>query len=773
MIKLLNISHLFLAISIVLSLLAIDGFVAQRQYSSMSIELTELGHDALSLRDEAIAFNSGYAITPYLFTKEIVESEKALDLFLNDIHSLSFGLFLGKADDIHAVIEQYSNQHVNLMQSIDNLVALIIARNDALNAINSLSDTDQLLNTSFAQAESATQHHLQIYHKVNMEVSGLLDDLLLGETAEFVEEAENKIKNLALITLQASFTYFILALVSFIAYILFSSWLRVNKLKQLNNELTEASENADKASEAKTLFLATMSHELRTPMNGVLGMAELIVDETNEDLTRKHAKIIGESGKHLMTILNDILDFSKVEQGEMAFEKVSFNMATLLDPVANSLRPVAYDKNITLEIDSNVPSGLYFINDSSRLRQVIFNLVGNAIKFTDKGHVRVTSDFDPDAKWLYFFIEDTGVGIPQDRLAHIFEPFRQAETSTSRRFGGTGLGLSIVKKIILQMKGKVEVSSKEGQGSLFTVSLPVDVDENPKSRAVTPIDFDLTKPIEHLPLNVLIADDNAVNAMLAKRLCEQLGHKADTVENGKLAVIALKQKHYHLVLMDKHMPIMDGVESIKHIRQKLNLPTVIFACTADVFREAHDELLDIGANHVLTKPMQKSSLEEAITLFIEAFAEAEKLVNNIEDAPESTNVVALSKLPKRELKMTEEELSSSTALAVFAEEHDVVTDLLCLMIEEFEKASDDLIQGFTDLNVVKIFKTLHIVRGTALDLGLPNLARISKDNEKKAQNGIVPDSTTLQEILNLMSVNIHQAKRILESYGDSVHRKAE
>ncbi|WP_244556679.1 ATP-binding protein [Enterovibrio nigricans] len=614
----------------------------------MSIELTELGHDVLSIRDEAVAFNSGYAITPHLLTRDLVESEKALDHFITKIRSTSFGFFRSSNINLEEATRHYSNQHINLTQSVDNLVALIIARNASIATLDRENGNNPAIDIMSPSTNTDNKLHLNAYTALNHEISSLLDSLLLGEASEFVEVTENKIKNMALSALQSSFSYFILALLSFIAYLFMSSWIRENKLKQLNDDLIDASEEAEKANQAKTLFLATMSHELRTPMNGVLGMAELIVDETEEDLTRKHAKIIGESSKHLITILNDILDFSKVEQGEMVFERVSFNMAQLLDPVTNSLRSVALEKNISLDIDSNVPSDLCFINDSSRLRQVIFNIVGNAIKFTDTGHVRITSDFDPETRWLHFFISDTGVGIPKERLEHIFEPFRQAESSTSRRFGGTGLGLSIVHKIITQMKGNVTVTSEEGKGSLFTVSLPVDVANISDNEISAPVEQTHLLPANHTALDVLIADDNAVNAMLAKRLCEQLGHNADSVENGELAVLALEKKNYHLVLMDKHMPIMGGVDAIKQIRQQHRLSTIIFACTADVFREAHDELLDIGANHVLTKPMQKASLEEAISLFMEEFINIDTPDSTItKDAPNATNVLALSKLPKK------------------------------------------------------------------------------------------------------------------------------
>ncbi|KXF80696.1 ATP-binding protein [Enterovibrio coralii] len=768
--NLILLSRSFLALSLVLTVFAINGFVAQRQYTAVSIELTELGHDVLALRDQAVAFNSGYAITPYVLAQQVVQNERDLDKFTAMAQNNAFGFFSANSSKVEAVIERYSAQHINLSQRIDNLIALIIARDSAKTSIDMrdavLADVAPTSPTVLSKESETENSYLERYLLLKNEVSNLLDEILLGKNAAFVENTENQIKYMALSALQTSFIYFVLALCSFIAYIFLSSWARENQLKKLNEDLTRLTEKAERANQAKTLFLATMSHELRTPMNGVLGMAELIVDETKEEITRKHAKIIGESGKHLVTILNDILDFSKVEQGKMEFEKVSFSLSQLLDPVTNSLHSVAEDKNVKLEIGSNVPQDMLFLSDSSRLRQVIFNIVGNAIKFTENGFVRITSDFDADDNWLHFWIKDSGVGIPQDKLDQIFEPFRQAESSTNRKFGGTGLGLSIVKKIITQMNGRVTVTSEVGKGTEFYISLPIEVMRKSAEQPIEVPTLHAPEEVKQVPLNVLIADDNPVNAMLAKRHCESLGHKADTVENGKLAVVALKQKNYHLVLMDKHMPVMDGVDAIRQIRNQKYRDTIIFACTADVFREAHDELLGIGANHVLTKPMQKNSLEEAIYLYLDEFEKLDKKLQQSEcDEPvASDNVVALSRLPKKELKLTEEELTTSANLKAFAEEPEVVQDLLRLMVEEFERSSDNLIQAFTEHNVVKIFKTLHIVRGTAMDLGISNLARLAKDNERKAQNGNVPDSTTLQEILNLMSVNIHQANRMLESF---------
>nr|WP_194956717.1 ATP-binding protein [Enterovibrio baiacu] len=744
--------------------MAANGYIAKNRLAHLSTEITSLGHDILYLRDEAIAFNSGHIVTPHLINRGVVNTEKALERFLAESHTSHLAFFDKNTQLINSAIETFSAEFTHLAQSIDNLVALIISRNGAIHA---LSEPDKSANGLPAELTAnlgvltpENTRFVERYNTLNSEISRLINDMVLGQHSEFVENTEHALKDMEYQSFQTSVLLFSLSLVSLIGFILLSSWYRVDKLSEVNAKLTEMTENAERANQAKSLFLATMSHELRTPMNGVLGMAQLIADETQEATTKENIQIINDSGEHLMTILNDILDFSKVEQGLIELERHPFKFKQLINPVTNALRPIADEKDIALEVESNIPDDITFAGDSSRFRQILFNLVGNALKFTSKGSVKIICDYKLSENQLGIWIQDTGVGIPKHKLADIFEPFRQAEASMTRKYGGTGLGLSIVKNIINTMGGIISVVSDEGKGSTFVITVPLEIiDEYAEEIETEPVK-DGTARIESL--DILITDDNAVNAMVAKRLCEQLGHCVDIATDGRKSIEALNAKPYDLILMDKHMPELDGIGAIQHIRQQMKSPVVIFACTADVFREAHDEFLSIGANHVLTKPIQKSSIESAIHRFMDDFERRRHARGITTEDADTSNVVCLSRMPKNALPMTEEELSSSSTLAVFDDDIEEQHCLMMLMVEEFEKASDNLIDAFSRGDLDMLFNALHVVKGTALNLDMPSLAKLAKENEELARMNISPESTTLQKILNLMSVNIHQANRILD-----------
>lgn len=377
-----------------------------------------------------------------------------------------------------------------------------------------------------------------------------------------------------------------------------------------NRRLEEEKRKAEKATQAKSDFLSTMSHEIRTPLNGVLGLAQIIKDESKEASTIEHSTIILESGQHLLTILNDILDYSKIEENKLTLEQEFFDVDRILNPVLKPLSQLASDKGISLKAHNKIPENTLLLGDRNRLTQILFNLTGNAIKFTSHGSVIIDLYLHKASNRFVISVIDSGIGIPIDKQRNIFKSFEQADTSTTRKYGGTGLGLAIVSKLVSLMKGHIDLESKEGEGSTFTITLPMEW----KEQALSPqlIQDSAHRDIDYPKLHVLIVDDNKVNGIVARNFCTRLGFTVELAENGKIAIAMLSEKDFDLVIMDNHMPEMNGIECTHYIRDQLSSDVIIFAYTADVFDEPHKAFLRAGANAVLTKPLQEQSFADAL-----------------------------------------------------------------------------------------------------------------------------------------------------------------
>ncbi len=401
------------------------------------------------------------------------------------------------------------------------------------------------------------------------------------------------------------------------------------QLLTANEQERKARLESDDANRAKSIFLATMSHEIRTPMNGVIGMASLLLQTEQSDEQRGYTQIISTSGENLLSVINGILDFSKIESGKMELENTLFDLQTCIKEALDIFSFKASETGLRLayHINSDVPSTI--TGDSLRLRQVLINLIGNAMKFTAAGEifigVHLLKPVISNTLLLEFEVRDTGIGIPADKIERLFKAFSQVDPSATRKHGGTGLGLVICEKLVKLMGGDISVSSVLGKGTTFTFSIQTIATQTqlaPVSSKVshyTTLDNHVApKQTDELklttdfsmqyPLRILIAEDNPINVMIVNKILSKLGYKTETVENGRKVLDILKEQDFDLIFMDVQMPEMDGLEATRTIRKNNKVKPAIIAMTANAMKGDREECLEAGMNDYISKPINLNAL---------------------------------------------------------------------------------------------------------------------------------------------------------------------
>lgn len=487
-------------------------------------------------------------------------------------------------------------------------------------------------------SEIVGQHHsifLPEFHQHELEYQEMWNQLASGHTQ--VGEYKRLTKNKEIVWIQGSYTPVrsahgdIVKIVKMALDITEKKRLAEN-LEKKNKELLSTAAKAKAATYAKSVFLANMSHEIRTPLNSIIGITDTLAETPLDDQQASFVEILQRANNQLMTIINDILDLSRVEAGDIELKLLPFELQKLLDELVAVLGFRAKEKGLTLKIQVDPDVDDFFIGDADRLRQVLMNLLNNAIKFTHKGEIslRVAKNRTSRPGNMLFCVADTGIGIHRAQFKQIFQPFTQADSTTTRRYGGTGLGLSITKNIVQLMNGQIWLESEPDIGSVFyfTASMPTTTER--KTAAHNPLQgqyqlSDIKHNIAHSRLRILVVDDVDDNRNLFGIYLQNTIHHICYAESGVEALRLVRQEHFDIIFMDVQMPSMDGYEATRCIRafeqEQGRQPSRIFACTANAFPEDVEKSLQAGCDMHLSKPIRKDTLIKAInSLFAPAEA---------------------------------------------------------------------------------------------------------------------------------------------------------
>jgi PAS domain S-box-containing protein len=386
----------------------------------------------------------------------------------------------------------------------------------------------------------------------------------------------------------------------------------ITEMKQLEFELKGARHKAEESSKAKAMFLANMSHEIRTPLNGIVGMAEQLAQSQLDADQRYFVDIMCSASSTLLSIINDVLDISKIESGKLSIETTPFNLNETIRRTLSIFGEKAKQTNVSLDIELMDDRGIVHLGDPHRLSQVLFNIVGNAMKFTQAGYVRVTSHLargENDICFVSFSIEDTGVGMDLAYLTKVFEAFTQEDASITRKFGGSGLGLSIARSIVHIMGGTIEIESEKGKGTRVNIRIPMRISNEKTKQEIVEM-TDLQKSLKGL--RILAVEDNELNRMVLQVILKKCEVVVTIAQNGQEAINLIQDQDFDLVLMDVQMPIVDGLEATKYIREELKLTIPIIGLSANAMREEVEICKQAGMNDYLVKPYSERALVEVM-----------------------------------------------------------------------------------------------------------------------------------------------------------------
>lgn len=518
------------------------------------------------------------------------------------------------------------------------------------------------------------------------------------------------------------------------------------QLRAKSVNLVKAKKKADAAARAKSKFLANMSHEVRTPLNAILGMTDLALQATDNQARQEYLNNVLEAGTSLLTVINDILDFSKIEAQKLTLESLDFEIRHLVSGTVTMHRPAAEAKGLVLSytVDDDVPDALR--GDPSRLRQVLVNLIGNAIKFTQSGSVLVSVHYDTlldnGHHRLRFSVTDTGIGIPEDKQKLIFDSFLQADDSVTRKHGGTGLGLAICRLLVELMHGRMGLSSKKNEGSTFTFTAEFGMPSG--QQEIEPDEL----PTEIPNLSILLADDNRLNRQLAATVLREKGHDVTSVENGQEVLELLRAAKFDLVLMDVQMPVMDGVSATHAIRTQgsgvLNPDIPIIAITAHALKGDRERFLAAGMNGYVSKPIRIKELMLAI---------AGALDSMIGSAQPDTPVKTPDEL----------RFDRKTALSLLDDRNELMDMMDGIFLREAPMDLDTVHEAISTGDMDTAKRSAHSIKGAARTVGAVKAGSIAEQLEYQCGKG---ELTAARETLRILKSELQAALDfIAQSHG--------
>jgi CheY-like chemotaxis protein/HPt (histidine-containing phosphotransfer) domain-containing protein len=511
------------------------------------------------------------------------------------------------------------------------------------------------------------------------------------------------------------------------------------------------------ANSAKSRFLANMSHEIRTPMTAIIGYSDmtyrLLEDQTE---AKQNIEAIQTNGKHLLALINDILDLSKIESGKMEFEKIDFSVIEVLSNIVSLMNSKAAEKKLELSVNyhSSIPRTIN--SDPTRLRQALLNLIDNAIKFTSSGSVNVeVGIFGPETnQMIEFKVIDTGSGIEARRMDSIFKPFTQADSTITRNYGGTGLGLTITQEIVKALDGNINVESTIGKGTIFTVQIPVgsldgvEMIDNPAEEMAYSKSKSSDKILDEVRFvgRVLLAEDTPANQKIINYILGELGLEVETVTDGKEACQAVKERDFDLVLMDLHMPVMDGMEATKQIRT-FNQEIPIVALTADAMRRTRQKCQEGGFSGFASKPIVYKELINELSKYLET------------DAMKTDEVAAVSESPSLSEKDSNKTETAKTELHEKPVDPEMAIERMQISMEGYLEVLEQTVPWLREQQQVlveaveagdetAIGKSAHAIKGASGNLSMPKLYKVAHDLEMVAKGQQQGEYKQLSEVLS-------------------------